>query len=168
MEKDVEKKLSNFEDKYQIQLLLSEDTSGKRKIDIAHEEFDLQYSDNESMKEHNKKFDELLEIYVKNVRKNLLCKLICKVIFFGVCVIILIMTFLSLLGITIYSLYRELSTNTLITVMITNLISFLTSFIVLPKIIAQYLFNTKEEKYMSDVIKSIQEHDREIRKGINK
>lgn len=40
------------------------------------------------------------------------------------------------------------------------LASFLTVFIVIPKIITDYLFNAEEEKYMSEIIKNIQSYDK--------
>ncbi len=53
-----------------------------------------------------------------------------------------------------------------VSVLIGTFVSFLTVFIVVPHTIAKYLFNTDEEKYMTDIIKSIQVHDAEIRKGM--
>lgn len=40
------------------------------------------------------------------------------------------------------------------------LVSFLTIFFVIPKVITEYLFNSEEEKYMSEIIKNIQNYDK--------
>ena len=58
---------------------------------------------------------------------------------------------------------NEVSTDTLIVTMVNTIISFLSSFIVLPKIIAEYLYNSDEEKDMTELIKNIQERDKTIR-----
>lgn len=50
----------------------------------------------------------------------------------------------------------------------TGTVSFASVFIVLPKIIAEYLFNTSDEKNMVDIIKNMQEYDKSLRENIKK
>lgn len=40
--------------------------------------------------------------------------------------------------------------------------SFVVAFLKIPEIIAKYLFNTEEERYMDSIIKNIQDYDREM------
>ena len=127
------------------------------KIDVIHND-DINY-----INSNNKSFSNLLNTYVKNANRNLIAKLIFKSIFFLACVGILIGIAILLIKITWFCLNNEVSTDTLIVTMVNTLISFLSSFIVLPKIIAEYLYNSDEEKDMTELIKNIQERDKTIR-----
>lgn len=140
----------------------------KNKIEvIKNDDVILRKSDINAMQSHNTSFDELLKAYVKNTKRNLLMKLILKVIFFICCMLILIVLFAFLIYSSMYCLKNEVSQNSLITVMVANVISFLTSFIVLPHTIANYLFNNKEDENMTQIIKNIQDYDKNIRDGLN-
>ena len=44
--------------------------------------------------------------------------------------------------------------------------AFISSFMILPKVITRYLFNKKEEENMMNVINKIQEYDTKIRQNI--
>ena len=46
---------------------------------------------------------------------------------------------------------------------IASVVSLLSAFMVIPKIIADYLYNSEEEKYLSEIIGKIQEYDSHIR-----
>ena len=168
MEQDNIINLIDTEEEYSkkvIEAYLTED-SNKKKIDIVHNDYDLVESDTDSMKIHNQCFSQLLKAYVKNADKNLTTKLSLKITFFYICIVILILITFSTVLISIFALFNDFEKSTLFSILLTNSISFLTSFIVLPKIIAKYLFNTEEEKNMSDIIKSIQEYDKNIRNGL--
>ena len=43
----------------------------------------------------------------------------------------------------------------------------MTAFIVIPKIIAEYLFNTSDETNFTDIIKNMQEYDKSVRAHID-
>ncbi len=45
-------------------------------------------------------------------------------------------------------------------------VAFIASFMIIPKIITNYLFNLNEEKNMMEIIQNIQKHDLAIRKDI--
>lgn len=44
--------------------------------------------------------------------------------------------------------------------------AFISSFIIIPKIITKYLFNPEEEKHMRKIVQNIQKYDLKIRKYI--
>lgn len=135
------------------------------KIDLIHSDMD---NDREYINANNDSFKKLLKTYVENAKQNLLAKLIFKAIFFAACVVILIGIFVLLCKITWYYLNNEVSTETLIITMINTVVSFLSAFIVLPHTIAQYLYNTEEEKNMTELVKNIQERDKIIRENMRK
>lgn len=133
------------------------------KIDLIHTDSD---NDREYINANNESFKKLLNTYVENANRNLVAKLIFKTLFFIACVTILMGIFVLLCKITWFCLKNEVSTETLIITMINTVISFLSSFIVLPHTIAQYLYNTDEEKNMTDLVKNIQERDKIIRESM--
>ncbi len=47
------------------------------------------------------------------------------------------------------------------------IVAFLSTFIVLPRIIASYLFNNKEEGYLVNIITYMQKYDKSVREKIN-
>lgn len=170
MEQDNIVKITDTDEEYSkkvIEAYLTED-SNKKKIDIVHSDYDLMESDTDSMKIHNQCFNQLLKAYVKNADKNLNTKLSLKITFFYICVVILILITISMVLISMFALFNNFEKSTLFSILLTNAVSFLTSFIVLPKIIAKYLFNTEEEKNMTEIVKSIQAYDKDIRNRYRK
>ena len=155
------------EEKNTIQKYLQEDNRDN-KISIFHSDFSMLKSDIDYIQSNNKSFSRLLDAYVNNTRKNLLAKLWFKIVFFCACVVILISIVVLMIWGTIYCLKNPVEKETLIISMINSVVSFTASFIVLPHTIANYLFNTDEEKDMTEVVKSIQEHESKIRDKIQK
>ena len=142
-------------DKY---LKLDDDNN---KINVIHNDADREY-----INANNKSFSNLLNTYVKNANRNLIAKLFFKIIFFATCVVILVGIFILLSKITWFCLNNEVSTETLIVTMLNTIVSFLSAFIVLPRVIAEYLYNSDEEKNMTELIKNIQERDKSIRENM--
>lgn len=142
-------------DKY---LKLDDDNN---KINVIHNDADREY-----INANNKSFSNLLNTYVKNANRNLITKLVFKIIFFLVCVGILLGISILLIRITWFCLNNKVSTETLIVTMLNTIVSFLSAFIVLPRVIAEYLYNSDEEKNMTELIKNIQERDKSIRENM--
>lgn len=170
MEQEFIQKLIDTKEEYSKKVIaayLTEDSIDNN-IDIIDNDEELKASDIESMKKHNQDFNALLSAYVKNADKNLRNKLELKITFFYVCIIIMILvTFVTIL-ISCIALFNDFKTEHIISVLLTNAVSFFTSFIILPKTIATYLFNTDEEKNMTEIIKSIQDYDKDIRNRLKK
>lgn len=127
--------------------------------------------------EHGNQYTDLLKFYIKNVRISNILKIVLKISFF--IIIILIMVVLSLFfGYSIYKSFEIIdnldilqdnskhnSIESIIGVIGTLISSFTTllvSIIKLPEIIAKYLFNRKEEAHMSKIIENIQNYDVQI------
>lgn len=56
--------------------------------------------------------------------------------------------------------------NNIISIISAISIAFVSSFMIIPKIITNYLFNLNEEKNMMEIIQNIQKHDLNIRQDI--
>lgn len=117
---------------------------------------------------HSKNYSKLLDIYVDSLNKNITMKKWFKIIFF-------IVTMLSLISVVIMFIitlgyafikFSDLNNVTLeailsiITIVVPSISSLIVAFIKLPEIIAQYLFNTKEDENMNLIIKNIQDYDK--------
>ena len=85
--------------------------------------------------------------------------------FYDICVFLLIFT-CTVFCLVILLMILGLVPSDSVAIPVGIIVSFLTVFIVIPHTITTYLFNTEEEKYMAEIIKSVQDHDVEIRKNI--
>lgn len=120
---------------------------------------------------HSKNYSKLLDFYVNSANQNIKMKKWFKTIFF-------IVTMLSLIAI-IYLFFKtyhyafnsfdkfdSLNEVTLeailsvVTIVIPAISSLIVAFVKIPEIIAEYLFNTKEDENMSIIIKNIQDYDK--------
>lgn len=119
---------------------------------------------------HSKNYSKLLDIYVDSAKQNITMKKWFKIIFFivTICslVVIVILFFATLLyAFFSFNKFNNLSEVTfeailsIITIVIPVISSLIIAFIKIPEIIAQYLFNAKEDEYMSLIIKNIQDYD---------
>ena len=126
----------------------------------------LQESDCSSMKQHNLSYNKLLDDYVNYMISNLKSKEKYKKYFFWFSFCTLIGSFILLCGSTIWALMYHVPLDEL-GGLISAIISFLTMFFVIPKIITKYLFNENEEDNMYKLINNMQKYDSEIRAAIN-
>lgn len=130
-------------------------------------------NDKRSMNEHNECYTRILETYSKTLEGNILEKNKLKKYFFYICSGILIsiaLAFVVCLGLSLFFIFANpdvsfdiASIVSLIGAMAT---AFISSFMILPKVITRYLFNKKEEENMMNVINKIQEYDTKIRQNI--
>lgn len=122
---------------------------------------------------HSKSYSDLLTIYVKSVEDNTNLKKWFKILFFiftmGSLIAIIIFFGLSLKYACSSFLKFEKSNNintetilSVITVLFPSFASLIVAFIKIPEIIAKYLFNIQEDKYMNSVIKNIQDYDKSM------
>lgn len=126
---------------------------------------DLNRSDKTSMALHNSQYDKLLRVYVEKTEKTFKFRILYAKWFLWVSLIIL-WVILILLCLTVYFSMKSEMAIEKISVLIPVSISFLTVYIVIPKIITNYLFNEKEEEYTANVIGNIQEFDKEVRRNL--
>ena len=120
---------------------------------------------------HSQSYSKLLEIYVNTTRFNIIMKLVLKSLFFVITMgtlIAIVCFFYFALDYVFKSLDKFGNLNevsmeailSMLTVVIPSISSLIVAFVKIPKIIAEYLFNTKEDSYMNSVIKNIQDYDK--------
>lgn len=128
----------------------------------------LKNDDRFRMTERNRKYSELLDAYTKNAKRVLLIKVIFRIVFLLVSVGALIGTF-TVFCITIWCILTkkvEAAYIETIVSILSAMVSMVTVFIVLPKIMTKYLFDIEEEKNMYNVVKQIQDYDQVIRENL--
>ena len=130
-------------------------------------------NDEISMRSHNDCYTKILEAYSFTLKKNIEDKYTYKKRFFYCCIAILLLIAFTLIGCLISNLvmifmypHIQFDIKSIIALMATLATAFISSFMIIPKIITQYLFNLNEEKNMMDIIKNIQTHDLKIRDDI--
>lgn len=111
--------------------------------------------------DHDNAYTAILAAYADNLRKTMQSKRTFKRWFFWTSCFLLVGVFLLLVCV-IWLAAKKPAADILewCSAVLPALGSFLTVFIVIPKIIAEYLFNLEEEKYMSEIIKNIQDYDK--------
>lgn len=125
----------------------------------VNDETDFKKIKQNSWKEHSKQYTELLTNYVENSKATLKSKQCQKKWFFIVSMVVLsIAMIISIVGIYIVSTGSNDTIDKLISV-IPSLLTFFTPLFVIPNLIAKYLFNTKDEEHMIEVVKHIISHD---------
>lgn len=115
---------------------------------------------------HNEKYSALLDIYVANAKESLCDKRKYKKIFYYGSLTVLAGIIITLLISIVIAFTSKSSLQTIVT-LITVATSFMTAFIVIPKIIAEYLFNTSDETNFTDIIKNMQDYDKSVREHIH-
>lgn len=125
----------------------------------------MEKSDKSYIRVHNNNYTKLLDSYVTNASKSLEQKRTFKKIFFWGCVITMVLTLLILAASLIIAAFMD-NTIQIMTSIIASTVSFASVFIVLPRVIVVYLFNTADEKNMTDIIKNMQDYDKFVRENI--
>lgn len=121
---------------------------------------------------HGKSYSYILNAYVINTYISIILKVVLKLLFFSITMYILWITICifrdSIDFVSEIIKEEELENLSLegilgiVTVVAPTISSLIVAFIKLPEIIARYLFNEKEDDSMNNVIKNIQDHDRDI------
>ncbi|MCI9141251.1 MAG: hypothetical protein HFH87_01355 [Lachnospiraceae bacterium] len=128
----------------------------------------LKNDDRFRMTERNGKYSELLEAYTTNTKRSLLIKVSFRIIFLLVSIGVLVGTFV-VFCVTIWCILTnkvEAAYIETIVSILSVMVSMVTVFIVLPKIMTKYLFDIEEEKNMYNVVKQIQDYDQVIRENL--
>ena len=126
-----------------------------------------------SMESHNDSYTSILKAYSDGLNSNIQFKNECKKWFFWLCFCVLVSICIALIGILVYISYMTFayphvafSVSNIAAIVGSIGTAFVSSFIIIPRIITEYLFNLKEEKNMMEIIQNIQKHDLVIRKYI--
>lgn len=122
---------------------------------------------------HTKSYSGILELYVERIRSGMRLKFVLKIFFFiitmGVLCTIVVVFCVCMFGVTDfvseYGEDKEATVESILLVLSTavpSVTSLVIAFIKLPEIIAQYLFDPKEDEYMTVVIKNTQDFDHKV------
>lgn len=125
-------------------------------------------SDQQQVVEHGKNLSLLLNEYASNYSKRNSTNRCFRLVFFGVSISILIGLTIVAPGSILFLLYKgKISNFAAISGFFTSMVSMLASIIVLPKIIAEYLFSTNEDVTNAEIVKEIIKSDLEIRNKLD-
>ncbi len=127
---------------------------------------DLADSDNAHQIKHGERYSDILSAYQEHVTRTLFWKFIFKLIFFFVSMAVLVASPIIFFKVFLACSASEAAAVKLSTLLPLGaaLIQFLTSYLVLPRIIAEYLFNIGEETSVVSIVENMQKYDMEIRK----
>ena len=114
--------------------------------------------DDKGLEKRANMYNDILSDYRDSIHNTLKSKHIYKIITYIIVSAILVAITAS--TIVLLFMYSRFNTVEWIAVAIPMMISFLTTFIVIPKIIAGYLFDKDEEKHMTDLLKILIEYDK--------
>lgn len=125
-------------------------------------ESDKQFNAPSPKAKHETAYTQILDAYAENIEKTLKKKRCYKSMIFWLAFILLAGVFVLLVGLLIVLIWKKPFTGIAewCSIVLPALVSFLTVFFVIPKVITEYLFNSEEEKYMSEIIKNIQNYDK--------
>lgn len=145
----------------QVKDLIREKMDALRSDDAVRS--DRQFNGTAPKEQHDNAYTSILNAYAENINETLRSKKRFKKTFFILSYTLLAGSFLSFFLLIMYLIVKKPLTEVVewCSVVVPALVSFLTVFIVIPKIIAEYLFNSEEEKYMSEIIKNLQDYDKE-------
>lgn len=138
--------------------------SDEKKDIISSKEFIQEETD--SYLRIDKEFENFLCNFVENQSRKERQKLALKEQFFWL-IMIGFFTLMILPFIIIIS-SNSFSDTTMIVALLSVLVELIVAIIVLPKIIAEYLFNKEEDKNMMEIIKSMQEYNEKKHEHIEK
>lgn len=126
-------------------------------------ESDKQFNTSSPKSKHETAYTQILDAYAQNIEQTLKKKRLFKTLIFWLAFALLAGVFILLISLLIILIWKKPLAGIAewCSIVIPALVSFLTVFFVIPKVITEYLFNSEEEKYMSEIIKNIQNYDKE-------
>lgn len=133
----------------------------------------LEVRDKTSLKKHSRNYDSILNEYTSHVEKTLKNKRFMKMFFFWLSISVMILCVIFIICSVLFVIYEykqntDFNVQDYIIPVVTAISSFLTVFIIIPKIIAEYLFNSSEDAVMKDIVSIIQDYDKYVRDNLSK
>ena len=125
------------------------------KIDIA-----INTDLNSAIADHIKTYSNIINNYETEIKKSLTNRNKHRTVLFVVSILILILTSIATFVLVFLCLHKDFQTA--VTILVPTVIEFLTTFIVIPKIITEYLFNKDEENNFYNILSRIMQYDIEI------
>jgi len=130
----------------------------------------LEETDIEQLRNRNLLYSNLLKLYIDNYRKRLPINRKQKNSFFVFFLSTLILIVLCSVGIVVVSIFQYYRTGIInvstLTALIAILITMVSTFLIIPQIMAKYLFSIDEDRYLAEIIKSMLIQDDNTRRAI--
>lgn len=133
----------------------------QRNKDVTRDDKTFRNKTTKQISDRDEKYTELLEHFIKITKIRNVLKEVFKWVFYMV-----IMFSVIMLTCLVYRIFdrilmeRDLNIlNEMIPLLITSMISFASTIIAIPLAIAKYLFSTKEDENITQIILHTQEHD---------
>lgn len=123
-------------------------------------------NDNQHIIKRNKQYTSILKKYTLYLDSALNFKSKLRkfvVIFFMIILGIVILVLLLFIGYIIFN--KDFNITTLVA-FVTASGTLISTLLIIPTKIAEFIFNRDEEKYMSEIIKNIQDYDKNVRNGL--
>lgn len=119
---------------------------------------------------HSINYSKLLDLYIKSTKQTIYLKLSFKILFFIATIGSLIAVSFALVKSVnyVFNFFNKFENIcdikieailSILTIIVPVFSSFIVAFLKIPEIIAKYLFNIEEERYMDSIIKNIQDFD---------
>lgn len=144
-----------------------DNTSGLQKAlaalsDTGIVESDTEFNAPSPKDKHETSYTEILDAYAENIRETLKKKRLYKTFTFWLSFSLLTGVFVLFVVLLILLILKKPLTGIAewCSIVVPALAAFLTVFLVIPKVVTEYLFNAEEEKYMSEIIRNIQNYDK--------
>lgn len=137
---------------------------------VESDEALLHKSDTSSLSAHNEQYTALLRAYVRDFENNAKDKRqnkqvlfkIAKRLLFWIPLVVILFIFVTLICIAL----DKVDVLEALPGLFTALATLLGTFLIVPQMITEYLFNKDEENHLAEIISKIQEYDRDIRGGL--
>lgn len=128
---------------------------------------DLVQLDNKNLNEHSEQYTNILKAYCETYKNNSTDKLNSRKIM-CICSIIILVAVTLFIGVTIIFVLVLVACGknnipVFISTIISSLVTFGGTYLVIPKMITGYLFNKEEENNLKEIIAKIQEYDLQVR-----
>lgn len=114
--------------------------------------------DDGGLKTRSDIYNSILSDYQKSIHDTLVAKKVYKIITYIIVSLILIA--ITTTTIILFFMYSNLEMVEWLAIVIPVMISFLATFIIIPQIITNYLFDKNEETHMTELLKILIEYDR--------
>ena len=118
--------------------------------------------------ERDRLFNQFLNVFTQNYQKTSKAKHRMKIFFFAFIMAVFIAFAAAPLVLLIFVVIKQLSSVSILVAVIASFAEFLGAIIILPKIIAEYLFNKQEEDSITQIIQTMQEYNKHSHERVDK
>lgn len=150
---------NDFQDALSMLDTLFSNAKVKKKIS----DNDLKNTDLEAIQRHTKIYTEYLETYVNDYKKKISAQITMKWIFFIIVLLLLTSMIIGSIIVICNISKKPLINPSDVATVITAIVGAVSAFLILPKVIAENLFPSKEEDKTAQIFEKMFEHDINLR-----